>query len=91
MTSNGNARETGVRKYPAQTAPDPSDEVAQKAAKNKKPALGTGLTEKQGDVNEKTRHSDGQKPSQEARTVTGAGPALAEHSKDAQNAKDRRR
>lgn len=90
MTNNENERETGARKYPAQTGSDRSDEVSQKAAENKKPPLGTGLTEQQGDVNEKTRHADGQKPGHATEAVTGAGPALAAHSKDAQDAKDGR-
>lgn len=40
------AYETGARKYPARTGPDPSDDFSQDAAANKPPANGVGLTEK---------------------------------------------
>lgn len=38
------AYETGARKYPARTGPDPSDAFSQDAAGNKPPASGVGLT-----------------------------------------------
>lgn len=39
-----NAYETGARKYPARTGPDPRDEFSQKAAENRKPPSGVGIT-----------------------------------------------
>jgi hypothetical protein len=87
--SNTNNRETGARTFPARTDADASDEVSQAAAENKKPANGMGLTESLDDVNDKTRHSDGVNPprhptpSPATEKVSGAGPAIAEHSKDA--------
>jgi hypothetical protein len=57
------AYETGARKYPAKQRADASDEVSQDAAENKKPKDGIGLTRPLGEVNEKTRQSDGQNPS----------------------------
>ena len=89
MSGNENNRESGARKYPAKTEADVSDQVSQGAATNKKPAGGIGLTEPLDDVDEKTRHSDGQNPSRRStpspatEKVSGAGPAIAEHSKDA--------
>jgi hypothetical protein len=47
------AYETGARKYPAQTGPDPSDAFSQDAAGNKPPRKGQGLAD-QG-LAEKTR------------------------------------
>ena len=38
--------EHGTRKLMSQDGPDPSDEFSQKAADNRKPALGAGLSEK---------------------------------------------
>ena len=38
------AYETGARKYPARTGPDPSDEFSQKATENRKPPSGVGIT-----------------------------------------------
>lgn len=38
--------EHGARKLMAQDTSDPNDEFSQKAAENRKPALGVGLTEK---------------------------------------------
>jgi hypothetical protein len=40
------AFETGARKYPARTGPDPSDDFSQNAAGNKPPGKGEGLVEK---------------------------------------------
>lgn len=62
-------------------------DFSQDAASNTPPS-GIGNEERVDDVNEKTRHSDGQNP---ASSVTaspdpqklGAGPAIGEHSKDA--------
>ncbi len=45
MPDDTNRRETGVRKYPADRRPDPSDEFSQDAAENEKPRDGMGLTE----------------------------------------------
>jgi hypothetical protein len=59
MSANQNNRETGARKLVAKIAKDASDEVSQDAAKNRRPATGTGLSEPQNDVNDKMRHSDG--------------------------------
>ena len=39
------AYETGARKYPARTGPDPSDQFSQKAAENRKPPSGVGITQ----------------------------------------------
>ena len=80
--------ETGARKFPAKQDADASDDFSQEAAENKKPADGMGLTRSTDEVNEKTRQSDGQNPkrptpSPSTEKVSGAGPAVAEHSKDA--------
>ncbi|MGO4833013.1 hypothetical protein AB4144_12085 [Rhizobiaceae sp. 2RAB30] len=77
--------ETGGRKLPERTGPDPSDEFSQDAAENKKPPLGMGLTE-----------SDGQQPRKQPTPSPdsqkfGAGPAIAEHSKDAKAPRDGRK
>jgi len=40
------AYESGARKYPARTGPDPSDQFSQKAAENRKPPLGKEITDK---------------------------------------------
>ena len=89
MSGPENNREGGARKHPAKTEADASDQVSQDAATNKKPVGGVGLSEPVEDVNERTRHYDGQNPSRKRSVrpaiekVTGAGPAIAEHSKDA--------
>ena len=81
--------ETGARKFPAKADADASDAFSQDAATNKRPADGMGLTEPVDEVNEKTRHSEGKNPpkrptpSPATEKVSGAGPAIAEHSKDA--------
>lgn len=88
--TNSNNRETGARKFPARADGDTSDEFYQSAAENKQPANGLGLSESVDDANDKTRHSDGVNPprhptpSPATEKVSGAGPAIAEHSKDAQ-------
>lgn len=82
-----NRRETGARKYPADNRTAES-ETSQDAALPK-PKAPYGLTESVDDTNEKTRHSDGVNPSRRptpspaTEKVSGAGPAIAEHSKDA--------
>jgi len=92
MTKSNN-RETGSRKFPARADGDTSDEFSQSAAENKKPANGMGLSESVDDVNDKTRHSDGVNPPQHptpspaTEKVSGAGPAIADHSKDAKAAR----
>lgn len=89
MSGNQNKRETGARKFPAKTDADASNDFSQDAATNKRPAGGMGLAEPVDDVNEKTGHSDGRNPpksptaSPATEKVSGAGPAIAEHSKDA--------
>lgn len=83
MTGNQNHRATGGRVPHSKTQADATDTVSQDAATNKKPPLGVGLTEKVNKTNEKTRHSDGTNPSTQA--TTGAGPAIAERSKDARS------
>ena len=85
---NDNRRETGARKLEADNRPKETD---QDAALPDKPQP-YGLTEPVDDVDEKTRHSDGQNPPKTAPAgdsrSTGAGPAIAEHSKDAGREKD---
>jgi hypothetical protein len=82
---------TGPSPNPQPTQQDPifadHPEFSQDAAKNT-PPTGIGNSEPLDDVNEKTRHSDGQNlavlttPSPDTQKF-GAGPAIAEHSKDA--------
>lgn len=79
--------ETGARKLPAKQDADASADFSQAAAGNKPPEGGMGLTKPTGEVNEKTRQSDGQNPkrstpSPSTEKTSGAGPAVAEHSKD---------
>jgi hypothetical protein len=62
-------------------------QFSQDAASNTPPD-GIGNSEPVDDVDEKTRHSDGHNrklstPSPSTEKVSGAGPAIAEHSKDA--------
>lgn len=80
--------EAGARKFPAKQDADASDDFPQDASGNKKPVGGMGLTSPTDEVNEKTHQSDGQNPkrptpSPSTEKVSGAGPAIAEHSKDA--------
>ncbi len=56
-------------------------EFSQDAAENKLPPGEFGNSEPVDDANEKTRHSDGQNPPMEQ--AAGAGPAIAERSRDA--------
>jgi hypothetical protein len=88
MKNSQNRRETGARKYPANTGPDPSDEFSQDAAGNDRPHVDPGLSRKQGEVEDKTHQSVGRNPRQPTPSPateksSGAGPAVAEHSKDA--------
>jgi BRCT domain type II-containing protein len=85
-TDQDNKRETGARKYPAVSA-DTTSETSQEAALPKQKKT-YGLTESVEDTEETTGHSDGQNPSRATPSpatekISGAGPALAEHSKDA--------
>lgn len=57
MNNIQNRRETGARKYPANTDPDPSDEFSQDAASNERPHVDPGLSRKQGEVEDKTHQS----------------------------------
>lgn len=52
------AYETGARKYPARTGPDPSDDFSQDAAGNKPPASGAGLSEKVDAEKKHVKHRD---------------------------------
>ncbi|RUX23124.1 hypothetical protein EOA27_01425 [Mesorhizobium sp. M2A.F.Ca.ET.037.01.1.1] len=89
MNNIQNHRETGARKYPANTDPDPSDEFSQDAASNERPHVDPGLSRKQGEVEDKTHQSEGRNPPRQptpspaTEKSSGAGPAVAEHSKDA--------
>jgi len=93
MANDNNNRETGARHLPAKADADAHDDFSQDAAANRPPAGGVGLTESSNDVNGKTRHSDSQNPTKQStpspatEKVSGAGPAIAEHSKDAKAAK----
>jgi hypothetical protein len=82
-----NNRETGARnpKPGVNICPNP----VHTGDRGDEPKESFGLTEPVDDVDEKTRHSDGEQPSRQATSspatekVSGAGPAIAEHSKDA--------
>jgi|SwirhisoilCB1_FD_contig_41_3683598_length_861_multi_1_in_0_out_0_2 hypothetical protein len=85
-----NHRETGARKYPSRTGPDPSDNFSQDAAANE-PPNGTGDSEPGEDAGEKARQNPKRAtPSPATEKVSGAGPATAEHSKDAKAPKEGR-
>ncbi|WP_442580589.1 hypothetical protein ACSBOB_00870 [Mesorhizobium sp. ASY16-5R] len=85
--SDENNRETGVRKPQPGVShrPDP----IHSGDRGNEPKEPYGLTESVDDVDEKTRHADGQQPSRQptpspaTEKLSGAGPAIAEHSKDA--------
>ena len=87
MPRDKNDRETGARKYPAVPEEYNRDEATDAALPDKPEPY--GLTEAPDDSPEKTRHSDGRRaerkptPSPSTEKVSGAGPAVAEHSKDA--------
>lgn len=55
----------------------------QTPAGNRPPKDGAGLTRKVTETNEKTRQSDGKRSESASRKTKGAGPALAQRSKDA--------
>jgi hypothetical protein len=82
-----NNRETGARRPKAgvNRRPDP----IHRGDRGDEPKEPYGLTESVDDVDEKPRHSDAQQPSRQptpspaTEKVSGAGPAVAEHSKDA--------
>jgi hypothetical protein len=96
MTTSQNNRETGATKYPARQGSDPSAGFSQDAAENKKPMGGTGLSRPPGEVDDRTHQSDGQNPSRTTKSspatqgMAGAGPAIADRSKDARAPKDGR-
>jgi hypothetical protein len=80
-----NSRETGARKYPASKAqPAETDTHAGMPTANP-----FGLTQPENETSEKTRQSEGVNqrgratPSPSTEKAAGAGPAIAEHSKDA--------
>jgi hypothetical protein len=52
------AYETGARKYPARTGPDPSDDFSQDAATNKPPGKGGGISEKVDTKKKRAQHPD---------------------------------
>ena len=84
--------EHGARKPAIKDRPDPNDDFSQEAAANKKPAGGMGLTRPVGEVEDRTHQSDGQNrrhptPSPSTEKTSGAGPAVAERSKDAKSPK----
>ena len=54
--------EHGARKLMAKSGRDPNDEFSQKAAANKKPPLGVGLTEKVAPKKPSTRSKDEKAP-----------------------------
>ncbi|WP_083355200.1 hypothetical protein [Mesorhizobium sp. ORS 3428] len=87
MGKEENHRETGARKYPANTDPDPSDQFSQAAADNEKPHARFGLTRKKGEVEDKTHQSEGHNPPGQrgsgppGEESSGAGPSAAKHSK----------
>ncbi|CAG1015906.1 MAG: hypothetical protein F9K19_12935 [Rhizobiaceae bacterium] len=78
-----NKRETGARILPARADADSMDEFSREAAGNRPPE-GFGNSESVDDVKDRTRHSDGVDPAHPSpQQVSGAGPAMARHSKDA--------
>jgi hypothetical protein len=84
--------ETGARKYPASEAkPAETDTHAGMPTANP-----FGLTQPEDETNEKTRQSEGVNQRGQAtlspatEKMAGAGPAIAEHSKDAKAPKGRR-
>ncbi|MDQ2633448.1 MAG: hypothetical protein M3Y43_11145 [Pseudomonadota bacterium] len=90
-----NHRETGARKLQSAPLETDRDREGIEAAENKPPADGQGLSQNIDETNEKTRQSEGtgQPPaisSSGTRKSAGAGPALAEHSKDAKAPRDGR-
>ncbi|MER8435898.1 hypothetical protein NKH36_06025 [Mesorhizobium sp. M1312] len=94
MTENETRYEHGATKYPAKKDADASDQFSQEAAGNKKPAGGMGLT--RDEVEDKTHQSEGQNPPRQStpsaatEKTSGAGPSIAERSKDAKTPKSGR-
>ncbi len=83
-----NHRETGARELRSAPSETDRDREGIEAAENERPADGQGLSQNINETNDKTRQSEGTgqppaTPSPETRKFAGAGPALAEHSKDA--------
>ena len=71
-----------ARKAPRDTEYAGHPEFSQDAAANKPPKA-IGNSESNSDVDAKTRHSDGVNPAHPSpQQKSGAGPALAKHSKD---------
>jgi hypothetical protein len=62
MAGNENHRETGARKYPAASGPEPQDAFSQDAAGNSPPRHGVGLTQPLDETSEETRQSEGVDP-----------------------------
>ncbi len=62
MAGNENHRETGARKYPAASGPEPQDEFSQDAAGNRPPPSGVGLTQPLEETGEDTRQSESVNP-----------------------------
>jgi hypothetical protein len=87
MTSRTNLRETGARGPIVKQDTDANDTVSQDAAANRPPVHRPGNSPPPDETNEKTCQSGAKGPSTksslETRQHSGAGPALAEHSKDA--------
>ncbi|RWL17576.1 MAG: hypothetical protein EOR57_24045 [Mesorhizobium sp.] len=89
MTENETRYEHGATKYPAKKDADASDQFSQEAAGNKKPAGGMGLTRSKDEVEDKTHQSEGQNPPSQStpsaatEMTSGAGPSIAERSRDA--------
>ena len=82
-----NNRETGARKGQKPEAAD-RDRSHAGAAKNKPPNEAQGLSQDVDETLDQTHPSDGARksrptPSRETQKFAGAGPAIAEHSKDA--------
>jgi hypothetical protein len=80
---------TDAREPVAKTQPDANEEAPQNAAANKLPPALFDNSEGADDVDGKNPHSDGHSPpiegspSPSTEQVAGAGPAIAERSKDA--------
>ncbi|TIM32586.1 MAG: hypothetical protein E5Y63_01745 [Mesorhizobium sp.] len=96
MSKEETRYEHGATKYPPKKVADASDQFSQEAAGNKKPAGGMGLTRSRDEVEDKTRQSEGQDPPRQSTPSTatektsGAGPSMAERSKDAKAPKSGR-
>jgi hypothetical protein len=87
MAGTENHRETGARKYPAASGPEPQDEFSQDAAGNSPPPNGIGLTQPLDETSEDTKQSEGvnppRRPAPGQASEKVAGPATAERPKDA--------